>query len=109
MGVTASNYCAYCDEIDFVEHFFFECSKVQQLWKEIEKQINAHCGARQVLDAQSVLLGITTSDKLSTKTLKTLNHMILVGKMSISKMKYGKGGDLLVLFENECSYRKILL
>ena len=42
------------------------------------------------------------------KDVKLINVLLLIGKLTISKCKYGKYCNILSLFEKECNYRKIL-
>ena len=32
----STNICEMCDEIDYIEHFFFSCKKIKMIWFEIE-------------------------------------------------------------------------
>ena len=79
---------------------------VKPLWSEIELIIAANVGKTLKLKANHVILGITHSERFSKTDLKHINLMLLVGKLCISKYKYGKKYDLLALFENEMRYRK---
>ena len=100
MKVKENNKCDFCpDEIDFNEHFFFECKRVQPLWKNIENKIAAECGKRIVFTSTTVLFGIV-DDTLPKKDLMYINHLILIAKMSISSFRKAQLQNLLqIIFD----------
>ena len=66
-------------------------------------------GKRVSLDAKTILLGIISDTTLNTKTRNIINHVILIAKMTISKVKYGKYLNPVILFHSECRKRNIYL
>ncbi|MEC7840051.1 MAG: reverse transcriptase family protein [Chlamydiota bacterium] len=107
MGLRETNKCPSCLEVDYIEHFFYECREVQELWKEVERLVETETSHRCRLNAENVLLGIVSHQTLSQKDLKLYNHAILVAKMTISKFKYGTKYNLVEMFRKEASLRKI--
>ena len=104
MRISLSNKCVYCDEIDSLEHFFFSCGEINCLWKYIENVINIKFGKCCTLSEKDVLFGL---DKGNLKYLSYVNIVILIGKLCISKYKYGDKQNLIYLFDMECLLRKI--
>ena len=101
--------CPYCHIPDHIEHFFIQCSKVRELWKEVNNIINVITEKKLNLTDQIILTGAKTSDfpDIQAKEINKINAVILIAKMCIGKYKYGKGYNLLATFENESSLRKL--
>ena len=55
------------------------------------------------LKLKAVLFGYNETE--SNSDVLAINHVILIAKMCISKYRYGKYFDLLLLFEKELSSR----
>ena len=106
MGITESRNCNSCEEVDYIEHFFVNCKEVEPLWKEVTKTVNSLTGKCINISTEIALFGYFES-KLSKKLKDNINHIILIAKMCISKFKYGKGYDLLTMFDKECKLRNI--
>ena len=103
MGKTETENCVHCGVKDYIEHFFYQCTRVKQLWKEVQSVINAKIGQRINIDEQIVILGII--EGLDQKKQKIANILILIAKMCISKFKYGKSPNLLATWEAEIYIR----
>ena len=54
-----------------------------------------------------VRLGITSLDNISKVKLKTINLIILIAKLAITKANYGKQRDPHLVFEDEMRVRKL--
>ena len=107
MGLVNSEYCPNCfNEIDFIEHFFYFCDKIRPLWKYIENIIKSRFSCAVQLDARSVLLAFFGLNKTLRKFI---NHAILIGKMCISKFRYGTPYNIIFIFEREAALRHLLL
>lgn len=52
------------------------------------------------------MLGIN-EDTMTKKELQVINHAIIIGKMCISKYKYGKNYHLVSLYRSESRLRKL--
>ena len=107
MGIRESNLCKVCKVIDHTEHFFYYCNISKPLWQEIEKQILIHTNLIIKLDAKRVLLGISKDDVSKEMVRTKINHALLVGKMVISKVKYGKQTQIINTFNTEALYRNV--
>ncbi len=98
MKKVEDEFCVYCNELDTIEHFFFECKLVKSLWKEVYKDMYY-----KELTTQECILG----RKVINEKTKYDAHLILVAKMCISKYKYGEYKNLLILYEQEKRLRKL--
>ena len=107
MKIKDSDKCEWCGVIDTSIHFFFECSIVKVIWKEIEKLIFSKTGHTVHLTAKSVLLGITHNKNYGKQKSNIINLLILIGKHTISKGKYGKLKNLSIILEHELLIRKL--
>ena len=110
MGIANTEYCTWCGvEIDYVEHFFFKCSKINHLWKHVEQTFYVKWKIKIVLDVHMVLLGIVDKKtfNLSNLQMDYINHLIQIGKMCISKFRYGTPINLVIMFDNDLQMRKI--
>merc|ERR1712121_52314 len=110
MGLATSKNCSFCPEkVDYLEHFFCECVKITELWRYIENCFYVKYNVKVQLSTQDILLGKdrSTFHYFQGDMWKFLNHLILVGKMCVSKFKYGKQTAILVMFENEVKLRNL--
>ena len=106
MGLSPNNNCTRCNKKDYIEHFFAECLTVKPLWEEIENLLAAFFNKRIKLTTAIILFGINNEN--STKIEKDIiNKTLLIGKMCISKIKYGKHKHLISLFYAESNLRKL--
>ena len=86
MHVKPNNKCSFCpDVVDVIEHFFFECPKINNFWKCVEKFILHNTDVNLKINVQTVLFGINQIS--SPLHLKWINHIILLGKMCVSIYK----------------------
>ena len=107
MKIKKSDLCVSCNTLDTIDHFFFECDSIKNVWKEIGKMITKHTNQIIPLDSKSVLLGCLPNNILKKSRIKKINLLILIGKLVISKFKYGKVNNPLVLLENEIAFRQL--
>ena len=77
MGKAESNMCEECKVVETLDHFFFHCKVVKQLWREVEKDLNG-----KTLSLQNVMLGI---QEVKSNT-DVSNLLILIGKLYCSKL-----------------------
>ena len=108
MKLAQSNKCSFCaDNIDFIEHFFFECNKIHIFWKSVEQFINLKIEEPVTLDCKSAMFGIS-ENKLRKRDFDFVNHVILVAKMSISIAKKTNNISAVgTIFENAVNIRNI--
>jgi len=108
MGLKNNDLCNYCLERDLIEHFFVHCNAVKPLWSEVGKIIKSWIGKDILLNESTILLGMRhTDDKVMKSYKDKINQLILIGKMCISKFKYGKRHDIICILHHECRLRKI--
>ena len=106
MKVRDSQNCVYCpDKVDYIEHFFFYCSKCILLWKHVENVLMVLLERRVIIDVKSVIFGMLKDDSLHQVERKLVNLSILVAKMCISKFKYGTPVNIIHLFDSELLMR----
>ena len=107
MKLSENQNCKFCNELDYLEHFFFSCNKVLPLWQEIEKDIHSITGIRVKFEESTVLCGIISLPGVKNRTLKRINHFIALGRLVISKFKYGKSRSIIEIYETDCRSRKL--
>ena len=107
MKITESNICSLCEQVDYIEHFFFRCDKVQQLWIEIEKDIQANLGCRLNITEEMVILGLVNKADTQKKLIEKINHALSVGRLAVTKFRYGKSRNILEIYETESRIRKL--
>ena len=105
MEISENKNRKFCtDEIDYIEHFFWSCGKINLIWKKVkEYTYNLKFNKLMKLKLKDVLFGYNETEN-SSYVLAT-NHVILIAKMCISKDRYSKRFDLFHLFERELSLR----
>ena len=107
MKIRRSELCEHCGLTDTLEHFFFQCSLLEKLWRNVHTIINVFLGRRIVLTWDMALLGIVTLNNVSTNKIQRINMIILLAKLSISKSKYGSGIDPALILETEIDKRTL--
>ena len=85
MKITENNLCSYCSTaVDVIEHFFFQCPKTNIFWKYyIEAFILCNFDDKVNMNVKEVLFGLTIPQNRACH-FKRINHISLIGKMSIS-------------------------
>ena len=107
MKIANSENCGNCQTRDSMEHFFFYCTLIKPLWLEIQTDIQLRFGIPIKFTDKMVITGIVQMDGCSKYLLDKINHLIAIGKLTISKYKYGKKRLLLAIYETECNIRNI--
>ena len=107
MEIRTSNKCPFCDDPDYLEHFFFwYCKNVHPAWLECTDYIRVKTGLRVLLTAKEVLFGFY-ADLVSKEKISIINDLILISKMCISKYMYGNQTNFRVLFHQQVLQRKL--
>ena len=57
IGKARSSNCSKCDVEDYLEHFFFYCKSVKQLWNEVNSIIQVQMGKNVTLSVTTCLFG----------------------------------------------------
>ena len=109
MKIKESNLCPDCKEIEYIEHFFVKCKNISHIWKEITFIIQINIDKRITLKEGSILTGFRSQEypNLIQEELNLLNHVVLIGLMTIGKYRYGKAIDLVSTLQSECRIRNI--
>ena len=107
MKLKESPSCEFCGVPDFIEHFFYQCQKVKKLWVEIEKELQSYLNCSIRITEKTVLIGDTGSSGNNRRELNQINKIIAIGKLTVSKFKYGKATDIVALYRAECCIRNI--
>ena len=99
IGIKETNRCTACNsgDIAYIEHFFFNCTKIHSIWTLAQNEIFKRTGTIIKIIITEALLGYhTTSTKAPTK-----NHIITLAKKCISKYRYGESFPIDIIFEQE--------
>ena len=104
MGIKNSIKCSFCNENDYIEHFFFRCQKIKKVWDDCIGYIYKHTNEKVSLQETDILFGYKPNDAKHS-FVRFVNHIILITKMVISKFRYGYGYDISILFERETDLR----
>ena len=107
MKISDTQNCKFCKVIDVMEHFFFSCEKVKPLWQEIQRDIQAFLNVEIKLTQEMVILGVTDYQGTTAEVRKKINWVIAIGKMVISKFKYGKPRNILEIYETDSRHRQL--
>ena len=107
MGLSNTDKCNYCNEIDDTAHFFFHCPQIRPLWNEVTREINRFLGITLVLNVDMVILGLTARHHITRSNMNKINHAIAIGKMAISKFKYGPNRYLLDIYKYDSQLREL--
>jgi hypothetical protein len=108
MGITRSHYCSFCpDKIDFVEHFFFSCTKISKIWKCVSARFQLKFEKEITFTPIDVLLGKRKLVDMSITEYSFVNNLILIAKMCIGIFRYGTPLNIEYLFERELCLRNL--
>ena len=99
--------CDFCQEIDTIEHMFSLCSKLRGFWDYVSSWIYCETHTKIKLSTENIILGLLASDFPNVKKthLHMINHIILIAKFSINKMRFGENKNVFIIFDLEVSYR----
>jgi hypothetical protein len=104
MKLEDNNLCPYCNVIDFIEHFFYSCSKISKIWKLVEEKVYSMYDVKIKITAQQALLGFP-KQQYSKDLDHYINQLILVAKMCIGIFRYGTPIEISCLFQSELLIR----
>ena len=99
-----NDICETCNEIDYIEHFFYSCKKIKIIWKETERILLQQYNLDIKILQKDVLFGYHDDNNKNTNIVNTC---ISVAKSTISKYRYGKHPDLLSVLYLELKIRKL--
>ena len=107
MGLKQSEKCDFCGETEFIEHLFYDCQRLGQLWQKVENMIRINSNIDISLNKYNVILGIEQdeiSKTLNKKEIAEVNELLMIAKFCISKSKVMET-NLEITFENELRIR----
>ena len=107
MKIKRSDLCEHCGIQDTLQHFFFYCKKSHKLWEEIQSIISLNIYKNAILNVESIIFGVFPSGRVTQTIANKINLLILLGKLSISKSKYGSRVNPIIIFQNELSLRQL--
>ena len=107
MKIKENNLCESCQVRDYIEHFFVHCKLLNGFWSFVKNKILSETNIPVNLTEENILFGFSRShlNNISQKCLRYINFIILIGKMSVSKFKYGKTKNLFMIFDHELNLR----
>ena len=102
MGIANSEKCNTCHsgEMDYIEHFFFTCEKINPIKQLVKKEILLRTGSTITISLDTALLGHPGQACL-TPNILTINYLITLAKMCISKYRYSDTIPIELIFERE--------
>ena len=107
MGIRNNDYCDTCKVKDYIEHMFIYCENLTGFWEHVRRYIHFSTGVNVELNDSNILLGILPSLLNISKTkANTINHILLVAKMSVSKQRYGSLNNPKLIFDLDIEHRK---
>ena len=108
MKVRPNILCNNCQVPDFLEHFFVECQLICDFWKHVSSHIRSVMNLGLKLSTKDILLGLEYSEHndLRKKDINYINYVILLGKLCVSKFKYGEYKSIYLIFESELNLRQ---
>ena len=107
MGKENSNICNSCNVVDYLEHFFCDCIKTKPIWVYATNVIRNKLNIRNfTLSVENIMFNINSD--IHDNNSRFINYVIVIGKMCISKFRYGDHPCLLFLFERELRLRGLL-
>ena len=110
IGIKDTEKCEFCGEKDFIEHYFFNCGRIKDLWIEVSQIIFNSIKKAVNLNEKNVLFGIEQDIKFTefqTTDIQLINNILLIGKLSIIKSKFDNANVKLV-FERELLLRQTI-
>ena len=89
-GLATTTKCLWCTEIDHIEHAFYQCTKLENFWRNVKQYILINYDWRLEINEKVALFGVPKAEIEDAEIKKEVNHIILIAKLAISKYKYGK-------------------
>ena len=105
MGLATTKQCLGCTEIDYMEHAFYQCTKLENFWTNVKQYILINYDWRLEINEKIALFSGSKAETEDAEIRKKVNHIILIAKLAISKYKYGKCKNLALIFEAELKMR----
>ena len=69
MGISENRNCKFCtDEIDYIEHLFWSCGKINLIWKKVEEYVYLKFDKLIKLQLKDVLFGYNEAENSSHRS-----------------------------------------
>ena len=102
MKIRDNNKCDSCQEVETLQHLFFNCTSLTTFWKYISELVSLTLETTFSIKVVNALFGITTEDtQADLARIRKANHIMLIAKMCISKGRFSKNKNLRLIFEHE--------
>ena len=99
MKVKSNNKCIFCPgEVDYIEHFFFDCCLVRKFWKYVEGKVLQLLSNHVTITMTDVLFGLQERKDLNQGQVNMIDHILMIGKMCISIKKKTNSSTALPIF-----------
>ena len=86
LQIIESNLCTFCgDEIETLEHVFYECDIIKRFWTRVVEWINEKVDSDVSVTRENIFLGYNVNNPPMA-----INYIILLGKQFIYKCKLHK-------------------
>lgn len=104
IGKADTNICDACNtgETDYIEHFFYTCRTINQIWRLVTNEVLIRLGVRINITLEIALLGYIDA----TEHSYAINHLLSIAKMCISKFRYGERTPIEIIFYRELGLRQ---
>ena len=106
MKLKDTEMCEWCESVDHTDHAFFSCFKIKPIWSEVEGYFSAKTNKIVKIEKEDAIFGVMKQDTcLNSRQLSFLNHLILIGKLTISKFRYGDRQNIIDMLHRELGMR----
>ena len=107
MKIKDTENCDYCDVKEYIEHMFIHCKKLWGFWDHVFRTIFHYTNKKFTANEADILLGFSPKYQGYKNTdINIANHILLIAKMSVGKVRYGKCVSIIFTFDNEIAARK---
>jgi len=102
IGKEENNICNKCKVEDNTVYFFIKCNYINKVWDEVNGRISNIIGKKVNLSETDILFGYNDENKENNAHI---NQIVSVVKMCISKYRYGKHFNIVLLLQKELRLR----
>ena len=107
MKIKGDNRCVKCGQVETIEHFFVECEELKSFWLYVCEYIGYKYETKANMTEREIVLGVIQKESLSQQKRNVMNHILLVAKYTIAKVKYGNGANYKLNFDWEIKKRNL--
>ena len=106
MGISQSELCDHCGAKDVIEHMFIYCKLLNGFWDRVFNEIFLYTSCKFEKSDSNILFGLKYCQNISNSDTNIANHILLVAKLCVSKVRYGEQKNINIVFDTEISVRK---